>query len=182
MAGSKVDMRQFERAMEKAIKEVESPATMRKIGEEIGERIVKRTRLGKGVTDTGAEASNLKPLAQSTKDQRRGKIGFFTKNGRTIPYTPESPPRLSSLTTPGRSNLTRTGQMLDALKVVAVRVGVVVLGFRGSRTDRPGLTNADVAGYVSKDRPFFKLSRAEMNGLSTLIRERIQEALRKFIA
>ena len=182
MAGSKVNMRQFELAMDKAIKEVESVSSMRSLGEEMAERIRKRTRLGKGVAETGAAPQPLKPLSASYKATRAGKIAFATaKDGHVYPYKPDEAPKLHPHTTPGRSNLTRTGQMLDSLRVIAVRVGVAVLGLHGPRNDSK-LSNADVGGYVSKERPFLNLSKPELNGLATLIRERIEAALRKFRA
>jgi hypothetical protein len=179
--GSKVDFTKFNRAMQAAIKEVESPATMVEIGQAAVDRIVKRTRLGKGVSESGADPQALKPLSPSYKLFRAGKIAFFTKGGRVIPYTPAKKPELSSLTSVGKSNATFTGQMLDAMQVVRARVGAVVLGFRGVRRNSR-LSNEDVAGFYSRVRPFFFLSKPELNGMADIIRKRIQAALRKFQA
>lgn len=168
--------------MGKAIAEFQSPATMREAGEFAVERIKTRTRLGRGVDKTGGESVPLKPLSQSYRDARRGKVAFFTdEDGVVHPYKPKSPPKLSPLTSPGRSNLTFSGQMLDALRVISVATGRAVLGWTSTRKREGGralMTNEEIASFVSKERPFFNLSGPEISGLQRFIRERITKLLK----
>lgn len=189
---AKVNMTKFQKYMEQAIKELESPAEMRAIGEEVAKRIVTRTALGKGVAETGGPPVSLSPLSKSYKQQRAGKIAFATgKNGKVFAYDPGRPPDLSDLTSPGKSNLTFTRQMLNAVKVVAAKVGSVTIGVaNSSRTQsvrnkfgnfrrKSLLTNRDVAGLVSDKRPWLDMSGPEMNGFQRLIRERLDAILKR---
>lgn len=181
---TRVNMTKFKADMKKVLEEFESPKMMREIGDIAVERIVKRTRLGKGVETTGGPPQSLKPLSQSYRDTRKGKVAFFTdKRGQVRPYTPEEPPKLSSLTSAGKSNLTFSGQMLDAVRVLSVRAGVALIGVANSMRRREQgkslMSNAEVAGFVSKDRPFLNLSAPELQGLQKAIRERLQALIKK---
>lgn len=158
---AKVNMRQFEQDMAKVFKELEKPELMQEIGDAAAERLVKRTRLGKGVAENGAEAQPLKPLSDGYKDSRKKNRGG-----------------LSPLTTPGKSNLTRTSQMLNSIKALRPSRGKVLITPTGSRSESD-LTNEEVAGYVSRDRPFLNLSKAEVAGITRLVREKIDEILER---
>lgn len=176
---AKINMSKFNRDLERVISDFEKPASMKELGEVAVDRIVTRTRLGKGVETAGGAPTSLKALAQSTKDSRKGKVAFATtKDGVVFPYTPKEKPELSKFTTPGKSNLTRTGQMLDAMRVISVKTGSVVLGFKPDRKDSDK-TNAEIAGFAEKDRPFFNLSGPELSGIQRFIRDRIDELLKK---
>lgn len=153
MAGSKVDMSKFKKRLEEAIRDVESPESMAAIGKEVADRIRKRTRLGRGVAETNGEATPLKPLSTKYKELRKEV-------------------ELSSQTSPGKSNLTRTGQLLDGLKVISAKIGIAIIGWSSQR-------NRDVAANVSATRPFLNLSKPEMNAVAKIFRERIKNALRK---
>ncbi len=162
---TKADMRKFQAAMDRVLKDVSSPAAMREIGNEAADRIRKRTRLGKGVAAPGADPIPLKPLSDSYKDARKKQRGNKGK--------------LSSFTSAGKSNLTFTGQMLDSLRVLTQSASSVVIGLYGNR--KGGGSNSEVGGFVSEVRPFLNLSKAEMNGLARIIRERIDAALKRFL-
>ena len=155
----KVDLKQFRTTLDKVFTEVTSQKNMREFGEYAVDRIVKRTRLGKGVDERGGDPKPLKALSESYKKKRR---------------TSEE---LSSTTRPGKSNLTFTGQLLDSIKVITIKAGSVLISATGRRKD--GLTNKELTGYVSEDRPFLNLSKPELNGLSKLIRERIESILKR---
>ena len=163
MARHDDDLKKFNKELSNAIEEVFKPNSLREIGDFALERIVKRTKLGKGVSQSGGSASPLKSLAASYKKARKR----LKDSGD-----------LSGDTSPGKSNLTRTGQMLDAGQVTGVSRDKVTLGFRGKRNEST-LTNDAVAGYVSRDRPFFNLSKAEENAVSGEIERRLQEKLKK---
>lgn len=179
MAGSKVDMRVFERAIANALDDVESTAIMQQAGQFAADRIVKRTRLGKGVESRGGDPQSLKPLSASYKEQRKGKLAFFTTaSGVKVPFKPDRTERLDGTTSAGKSNLTRTGQLLRSIKVIAVKAGSVVIGPTGGRVGS-FLNNKDVARYVQEERPFLNLSKPEVNALAKFFREKLSEALKK---
>lgn len=153
----------FKKELISAAKEIQSISVLREIGNETAERIKVRTQSGKGVSENNKEATPLKKLKRSYIEQRKKKKS-----------------ELSPKATPSRSNLTRTGQMLESMKVTSVKIGSVTIGPSGSRTDSD-LNNKEVAGYVSLERPFLNLSRAELNGLTRLIHEKLNSILGRIL-
>jgi hypothetical protein len=154
-AGSQIGA--FNDRIKQALADAARPQVLKAMGEEAVRLIVKRTRLGYAVDSHGQERSKLKPLSAGYVHQR------------------EADPKLSAMTAPKKSNLTRTGQMLDSMAVIAVRQGSVVVGPTGSRDD--GLTNAQVAAWVSVARPFNFLSRLEQEQLTRFYRNRFGDLL-----
>lgn len=148
----------FSNRMKQAVSDAARPQVLRAMGDEAVRLIVKRTRLGYGVDGHGAERSKLKALSPGYVHLR------------------ELDDTLSAMTSPKRSNLTRTGQMLDSMTVLEVRQGSVVVGPVGARDD--GLTNAQVAAYVSaQGRSFNFLSRLEQEQLVRFYRNRFGDLL-----
>lgn len=118
-------------------------------------RIIKvRTRLGKGV-ENGSFYSlqSQKPLSPKYQKFRKKFTG------------------LSQFTTPKRSNLTLTGQMLDSIK--GIRSGLRFTFFFDN-------TDADKKAKWAADggRPFFELSNSEKNGIFRRVTQIIKEELR----
>jgi hypothetical protein len=124
---------------------------------EVSTQIQKRTRLGKGVNDSG-ELKTLNKLSDKYVNQRK-KL------------------QLDSRTTPKKSNLTRTGQMLDAIQ--GIRNGsLFTFSFKESRDD--GEKNSDVAKWArEKGRRFFDLSKSERVGLSRKISQVIKKKIKE---
>lgn len=162
MGAFKFDMSKFDAQMKQAIEDVSAPAYMKQFGEYARDRIVKRTKLGKGVSERGGDAEQLKKLSDSYRTQRKN----LQNKGK-----------LADDTSPARSNLTRTGQMLNNIEVQA-KTASALISAKGSRTDG-NLTNADVAGYVSVERPFLNLSKPELNGLNSFIRSILESIVKK---
>jgi len=135
-------------------------------GEFAASIIVKRTRLGYGVDKEYGQKQKLAPLAPSYIKQRKMFAG------------------LNPLTTPKRSNLTRTGQMLDSVQAI-VRRGVIYIEPTGTRDD--GKKNLDVAiwnhkGNARRNRPprvFMNLSQLEFNQTVRFYRKTFTDLLRK---
>jgi len=172
-----VNSKKLEKDLQDAFKKAQSKENMSAFGDYVAERIMVRTRLGRGVAQEGGASQPLKPLSDSYKKQRQGKIAFFTtKEGVVVPYVPDQKPKLSEFTRPTKSNLTFTGQMLESIKTLSAKVGEVVVGLSGNRKD--GLTNLEVGQYVSKARPFMNLSKPEKEGLAREIRKLIQKILK----
>ena len=116
---------------------------MKKLALQIAKEVKDRTRAGNGVKTEGGQEGPLKQLSSSYVKQREG----LAKNGR-----------LSSATSPGKSNLTQTGEMLDDIvgNVNATSNSITVsISFNSGE-------NKKKAEYVSEDRPFMNLSDKEL--------------------
>ena len=166
------------REIQKCIDKVTDKRSMKRYAEVTENIVRRRTRLGFGVKKSGGQRQKLKPLAESYKEQRRGKLSFFTdKAGKVRPISnPKKRFPLSKSTSPGKSNLTRTGSLLDKLQgraTVGERFSV-----RPSTKTRPdGLTGTKVAEFVSKDRPFLDLSNNEIRQLTQLIQKELNRCI-----
>ncbi len=113
-----------------SVKRAFSPKFTNKLGKKASLQIIKRVRLGYGVADTGNQ-KRLKKLADSYKKVRKGKLKFYTgtrKDGSRFigTYKPKGAPRLSNQTTPGRSNLTATGKMLQSIRGYGRKQKIIV--------------------------------------------------------
>lgn len=186
------DIKNFPKALEKALeeakKELLSRQNMQRLGREVSDDIVKRTQLGYGVRSNQGRREKLKPLAESTKAQRAGKLGFWTDpGGKVIPVTTSSEssseylqrvkPDLSSNTRPNKSNLTRTGRMLSDIGYLVTGIGKLTIGFKSEY-------GARIAAFVSKLRPFFFLTDKETKrierSVEKILTEAKDKALRKY--
>jgi hypothetical protein len=129
----------------------------------------------------------LKPLSESYKKQRAGELAFFTigkGDGRKIvSYKPNKKPELHPDTDPSKSNLTATGQMLDALRGRAgggkVTIDIKPTNRRKELSGkRSGLNNNQVRQYVEDaGREFLKLSPDEKQEVIDLATQLINEEL-----
>lgn len=133
--------------------ELTKKSSMEDLGEEAAELIRKRTRLGYGVEKQGGSKKKLKKLSPSYKEMRKK-------------HKPAGP------TTAAKSNLTYSGEMLDDLQAVKAKEGTVEVGFKNKDAK-------DKAGWVSKDRPFNNLSKAEKKQLQQLLKEKLEKAIKK---
>ena len=113
--------------------------------------IVKRTRLGYGVSETGG-------IRKSLKQMRRHSIGytqFRLKNSKS----------LSKFTAAKKHNLTFSGQLLGSLKSVVSSNRVTILAKKSA--DRSEKENQEIAAKVEKmGWQFLKLSKPEISQLS----------------
>lgn len=148
---------EFNEQLNNVIGRVTSKRTLNKLGKEARNQVVKRTRLGQGVTGQG-QPEPLKPLKQSTKDYRTR----YSKN-------------LSRFTSKNKSNLTATGQFLDSMKYRVNPVNnQVELFFENNRRRElsggpPRVKHTDLLEYVSKDRFFFDLTDFEIRKLQSIV-------------
>ncbi len=128
----------------KVINETFSKRQMRDYAQLAIDMIVKRTRQGLGVAGTGRSEQNLKPLSDG-----------YTKYRRNNRF------KLDSTTSPGKSNLTFTGQLLRSFTVYEVRNNFVSWG-PNRRRRKGGITNQELGEFVSERRPFNYLSKIEI--------------------
>lgn len=149
--------------LEKAADTIARPDNMRRYGKMAAEFMKLRTRLGYGVAETGARRERLKALKDTYIERRKR-----DKEDGT----------LSERTTPSKSNLTRTGQMLDSIEVTDAKKARVVVGPTGDRSNSD-LSNADVAGFVAKaGRAFLNLSDLELRKLKNQVRQDFKRFLK----
>jgi hypothetical protein len=134
---------EFVKRLNTAIESANGQKQMRAIGDFMIEKVRVRTRLGYGVDQHLAEKSKLKPLSKKYIEHRK----VFNS--------------LSSMTTPRKSNLTRTGSMLDSLKIKSMSKTAIRIGPTGS--DMFGVSNSSKAFWQEKmGRIFLRLSFQEV--------------------
>lgn len=134
------------RSLQKFLKKQTSKKNLKLVGQEGVKILIERTQgKGQGVEELGGRKQKLKPLAKSTKKRRKSFKG------------------LSPNTTPGRSNLTFTGKLMES---ISFNTRVKSLRFRIT-----GNKNKKIAEYVSKDRPFFNFSKMELSKLLRLYKK-----------
>lgn len=146
--------------------------------------VYKRTKSGKGTNGTGLQ--KLKPLSESYKLQRKGKLKFRTIRSRKVPFygQDDRPRTIGKFFKPTKSNLTYTGQMLESMiiEVGNFTFGVTIPNTRRQRQkgQKRILTNAEVAGYVEANgREFFALSKGEVRIIIKEYERLIRYAIRK---
>jgi len=123
-------------------------------------QIKKRTRLGYGVKAENEKQERLAGLSPN-----------YVKRRKNLD--------LNSETRPGKSNLTRTGQMLDGIEAQRLGEGEYRFFINGNRNDSD-LSNDEVATFVEKaGRPFFHLSKTERANIFRSARKIIQNALKR---
>lgn len=133
------DIAKFAKSLRSIVKKAEREGLLTNVAGYAMELIVKRVRRGYGVKTPGGSEYKFKPLSPSyVKRRKRSKLSAFTS--------------------PGKSNLTFTGQLLYSLRLKKGAKSMTIT-FDDSRSD--GKSNNAIAKYVSKDRPFLNLSRDE---------------------
>lgn len=123
---------------------------------DIPEIVQRRTRLGKGVLESG-ELYTLPDLSEEYQKKRAG---------LNLPPT----------TKPKKANMTLTGAMLESIK--GARDGTKFI-FNLIGTDKSGISNNNKAAWNQvKGRRFFDLSSSEKKGLQRKIEATIRDLLR----
>lgn len=132
---------------------------------ELAETVKLRTRLGGLAEKDQSSKTKAKPLKPSTVKYRQ----YLKKKGE-----------LSGLTVPKKSNLTMTGQMLDALTGKGLRVAIGIISVKSSKRKDRNIKNSDVAKYVTEQgRPFLNLTSKEVKELAQNIKRDLVKLLRK---
>ena len=142
------------RAFEKALDKVVRSSSFRKIAEDLVVQIRKRTRLGYGVKE-GGKQNKLTKLSDSYKEYRKKNKG-----------------KLSNQTTPSKSNLTLTGEMLDSMQV-KVEGGTIVVSFGTKFAGQ----KAKWVTTAKEQRRFLDLTTGERKQIAEEIRQLIIKEL-----
>lgn len=153
------DIAKFAKSLNKVVKQAESQGTLVNLAAVAIDVIQRRTWSGKGVKKTGGSTFRLKPLSKNY-------IKFRRKNAN----------RLSGMTSPAKSNLTFTGQMLYSLGLKKATKRLTIEP-QGTRVD--GKTNAEVARHVSKVRPFLALSKEELGVVEKFFRKTFDDIVNR---
>ncbi len=152
---------QIQKRIESAFEEAKNPNTQKIIGDFVLNLIVKRTRLGFGVNKNFGEKQKFPKHSEKYIRRRERFAG------------------LSSTTSPNKSNLTFTGQLLESTKVIKAANGQIRISPTGSRsTER--LTNLELADILeSKGRIYNRISQLEYQQLIRFYRKTFGDLLRK---
>lgn len=161
---AKRDIDKFTNRLTLAIKRALNTGELNAIAKIAISIISKRTRAGFGVKNAGQNATRLKKLS-----------------GTYVEFRKKSKDLNRALTTPGKSNLTFTGKLLESLTVKQVNVAEQKVFIGGNRRRRKGgATNEDVAGFVAEQgREFLNLSRREIDKIAVAYRRNLVANLKK---
>ena len=124
--------------IEKAIEECFSRKNMQEIADFSASLIRVRTGLGFGVDAQGQSRKRLAPLADKTISARQRM-------------------QLSGKTSPSRSNLTETGQMLEGVQGRVTGPRTAVIEIVGNRKEDSSISNDDVREFNENPKPTRKL-------------------------
>lgn len=138
--------------MERAFKKMTNKTHLRIVGEDAKRLIQKRTRLGGGVEKSLGTRRKLKKLSKSYKKQRKGM-------------------KLDRTTSPAKSNVTQTGEMLREIGV-KVRSNKALLRFISPSAKKKAKWVQDAG------RKFFNISQPELKQLTRLLRKRVNRILK----
>lgn len=152
-------LKEFEKSFNQALNTATNNINMLRMGDFAADLIRKRTRLGYGVDQEGGNKKKLAPLSKNYVKARKNK-------------------RISGATSPNKSNLTLTGEMLDDIQTIKASAGSATIGFKDSK-------NRDKAGYNTEGsknrppRPFFNLSKQEYLQLKDYVETILNKLLQK---
>lgn len=164
MSDFKTALNNIQKQILEALKQASRPERMKEYAVFLADEIKLRTRLGYGVDKFEDNKKKLKPLAKSTIKQRQAR---------------RDKGKLSNQTDPRFSNLTQTGQLLDALDGRATSLGKAEVYLKDSRSGET-LTNTELAKYQEeKKRIFMNVSKQEVKRLTDKIRKDLIASVRR---
>lgn len=165
------DLLDLRKRTERLFKQVTSRKNLNIIGQLTVDIIYKRVKAGKGVDDdtlgSADRATNRFPEQTKLDDLSETYINFRKKNR----------PR-GKFASVRRSNLTYTGQMLEALGFRRVGTGVEINIKETFRYDTE-LTNRMVAEFASEKRPFLALTKKEFKIIEDKVRQIIDLEIKR---
>jgi len=187
--------KQIRLAVESKVKKAVNKGINIQYVDELKDRIVKRTQLGIGIDPDTGSSMRFEPLSDNYKETRQGKSRWYTnKAGKRIKVEKSKTnkdyvkkPKLASTTTPAKSNLTATGQLLKSLTTVKMKFkgGVAYMIRVGDKRGR-GLFNApstignkQLVKYLEDmGRYFLGFTKSQKNQITREIRQIIIKFLR----
>ena len=150
--------------LEKSVQDGIKANVMREVGEFAKDIVVKRTRLGYGVTENLGKREKLAALKGTYVQKRK----MFSD--------------LDATTTPKKSNLTRTGNMLRSMAVKS-STGTIQIRPVGKRNIAAAEGNSVPVtyknGYTKPARIFNRISQPEFNQIVRFYRKSFGDLLKK---
>lgn len=157
------DLNKILKRIDKSIVEVTKPVVLKDVAKFTVDLVVKRTRLGYGVEKNFGQRKKLGPLKDTYVDKRK-------KDG------------VDGTTTPKKSNLTNTGEMLRSLDYT-VRDATIIISPTGSRNVNLAEYNAEQVtyanGYTKPARVFNRISELEFQQVLRFYRKAFTNLLKK---
>lgn len=151
---AETDIKKMMDKLKKVRDELESKKRMKQLGAKAAELIKKRTQLGWGVDKQGGKKAKLDKLSDGYKKFRK-------KNKPT------------GKSTPSKSNLTYSGDMLDDLEAKHAKDNKVTIGFSSTKSEKK-------AGWAKDGgREFNNLSKSEQKQLEQFLDEELKKILKK---
>lgn len=147
----------LEKKLAKLISSVGDASTMDKIGKELAQTVKTRTRKGFGVDQPGGRSKRLTKLSKPYKKERKGL---------------QSRGKLSSETSPAKSNLTKTGELLDSIKGSGKK--------NEARIYIDGRNNVKkVRDQAQAGREFMNLNKAEIKDAIDILEKELNNDIKK---
>lgn len=147
------------------------------------DEIKRRTRLGYGVPKAGGPKEELKKLSPSyimaRKAAMSGKAEFMANDKKVSFQASTVKPLNSSLTSPSKSNLTYTGQMLDSLTYNSSKNSVNIT-FENPESKQKAKYAHEEEGNRPR-RAFLNLSDKEKNLISKEVKQYLLAKVKKLI-
>ncbi len=163
------------------------------VGRTARDDIKRHTRLGNGVNDTGIQGKFI-DLSDDYIEARQRMVSGRSRGAKKrkagaerLRSTKKSKREiLSRFTTPKKSNLTRTGQMLNALKynIESLSLKQVSIDFKPNRRSS-SLDNNELASFHQEGkgklprRPFMNLTIPERRKLERLVRKALLDEIKR---
>jgi hypothetical protein len=171
--------------LEKDYYRIFNPTFYLAIANEARNVIYRRVKSGYGVNKDNLPPgkTDLVKLAALSpayiKYRRDGTVEFYTKDGKAV-FFRVRPPVLGEWGSPERSNLTLTGQMLNSLRVDVNQEGFSIVVPPTKRYDSK-YTNAQIAEFVSDQRPFLAFTEGEVRIIAQFMELYIKNRLKNYI-
>jgi hypothetical protein len=153
---AEAQMKRFVNSVKKRLSLSINAKQMGVIARYVVELIKERSRRGYGVASLGGQESRFPKLTKEYIKQRKRS-------------------RLSPFTSPGKSNITRTGKLLASIRYTT-KTGSAIIEPVGSRNDS-NWTNRQLADHLQTkmNRPFMTLSAKQLRDLTKFIETNIIE-------
>lgn len=147
------DFKEAFRKIANLVKDISDKKHMKSYAKDTRDMVKKRTQLGYGVKNR--KKSKLKKLSDLYKKQRRRKKSSLSGN-----------------TSPAKSNLTKTGKMLEEMNYKSTK-DEFTIGFSTTFAKQKAKWNTD------KLRPFMELSKQEVKRLRDIIQNSANSLIKK---
>lgn len=152
------DLKKFKDKIDKALDELVSPKTLKTVGDFEASLVKRRSRLGYGVPKDGGGKVKFQDLATSTVKARKKK-------------------KLASETTPKKSNLTETGQLLNDL-VSRIEGRSTIIGHTKDRNKKIGAFHQTGGGNLPQRR-YLGLAKEDIKQITANMQDAFTDILNK---